>query len=145
MRQLIIGTETGTAEFVGDDIHALLEQNNLPIEVTLEPDYSAIGQDKYWIICTATHGAGELPTNLKPFYTWLLATKPDLSHIHFLIIGLGDSNYDTFCNAALMMENLLLDLNATKLTETFTVDAMSEELPEDLIIPWLSTKIDLLK
>ncbi|MBU2883308.1 flavodoxin domain-containing protein [Psychrosphaera sp. B3R10] len=144
MRQLIIGTETGTAEFVGDDISALLEQYNLPVEVTLEPEYDSSDTKQLWIFCTSTHGAGEIPNNLKPFLTWLENTKPDLFNVSFIVIGLGDSSYDTYCKAAYQIESILLKLGANKLTETFTVDAMDEELPEDLIIPWLKSKLDLL-
>lgn len=145
MRQLIIGTETGTAEFVGDDISAFLEQHNLPIDVTLAPEYDGTENAKTWLICTSTQGAGEIPANLKPFITWLDHTKPDLSEIKFLIIGLGDSSYDTYCNAAFQIESTLLQLGAKQLAETFTVDAMAEELPEDLVIPWLEKQLHLLK
>lgn len=145
MRHLIIGTETGTAEFVGDDISALLEQHNVPVEVTLTPEYDDTGEHQYWLFCTSTQGAGELPNNLKPFYSWLENTRPDLSNVSFLIIGLGDSSYDTFCNAAYLLEALLLDLGAKQVTETYTVDAMDDELPEDLIIPWLTNKVHLLR
>lgn len=144
MRQLIIGTETGTAEFVGDDISALLDRHNFPIEVTLEPEYDESQTEQLWIFCTSTQGAGELPNNLKPFYAWLENTKPDLFNISFIVIGLGDSSYDTFCSAAYQIEKLLLKLGAKMLTDTFTVDAMDEELPEDLIVPWLKSKLDLL-
>ena len=145
MISVIVGTETGTAEFVSDDIVSLLENHDLTAEATLEPNTDILESSKTWIVCTSTHGAGDIPNNLQQFYTWLESTKPDLSELKFMVIGLGDSNYDRYCGAADTLFDTLKDLNAQPLTDVFKVDAMSEELPEDLIIPYLEQQIPLFK
>jgi len=139
MITIIVGSQTGTAEFVADDILSLCQEQGLTAEVTLTTDHLTTTEPQTWLICTSTHGAGELPDNLKPFDAWL-DRQQDLSKINFLIIALGDTSYDTYCQAGFHLEKKLSAANANKLTETFTVDAMNEELPEDLVIPWL-TKI----
>lgn len=145
MIKIIVGTETGTAEFVADDIEALLEKQQLEAEITLEPDEELITTSNNWLICTSTHGAGDIPNNLQPFHNLLLANKPDLSHINYMIIGLGDSSYDRFCGAAEALNSTLKDLNAKPLIDVFKVDAMDDDLPEDLVIPYLEQHVHLFK
>jgi MioC protein len=61
-----------------------------------------------------------------------------------MIIGVGDSSYDTFCKAAKEMESILLSKGCEQLLATNTLD-MSEEIdPEDLAQLWLKTNKDLL-
>ena len=136
MITLLVGTETGTAEFVADDIVSLLDENNLSSEVQLE-----FAQDNYdvntiWLICTSTQGAGEVPNNLKPFLHWLMQ-QTELSKVRYGVIGLGDSSYDTYCGAAKTLDSLLSDKGAQQLFAPILADAMSDELPEDIIIPQL--------
>ena len=61
-----------------------------------------------------------------------------------MIIGVGDSSYDTFCKAANDIENILLSKGCNKIITTKTLD-MSEEIdPEDLAQQWLTANKDLL-
>lgn len=143
MIKIIVGTETGTAEFVADDIFNLLQQYDLDAEITLSPETTAPQEQQLWIVCTATHGAGDVPNNLKQFEQWL-TTKPDLSHVKYIMLGLGDSSYDRFCGAAEGLNELITAAGGDQLTAIYKVDAMDDELPEDLIIPWLQSKIDLI-
>ena len=140
MLSIIVGTQTGTAEFVADDILELLQGQGIEAQVTLTPETLDINQQQTWLFCTSTHGAGEFPDNLKPFIQQLELMK-DLSHISYMIVALGDSSYDTYCFAGHKLEQLLADRNSQKLSELFAVDAMNEELPEDLVIPWLTSNL----
>ena len=45
---------------------------------------------------TSTHGAGELPDNLKPLFDELANSQKDFSDVRFAVVGLGSSDYDTF-------------------------------------------------
>ena len=141
MITLIVGTQTGTAEFVADDIVSLCQSHNLDISSTLTPEDLDLDTEQTWLFCTSTHGAGELPDNLKPFET-KLATQSDLSKIRYMIIALGDSSYDTYCQAGKILETLLESKGAVKITETFNVDAMNDALPEDIVLPWLEENLD---
>lgn len=149
MITIFVGTETGTAEFVADDIKDLLNKNNIEANIVDdEAGYSTIingisaGDDEKdpqtWIVCTSTHGAGEVPDNLKPLIT-MLGQLSSLKQIKHLVIGLGDSSYDTYCKAANDISDALTSLHSAPIHPPILVDAMSEELPEDLIIPQLQT------
>ena len=62
-----------------------------------EPNLDEIKTESTWIVCTSTHGAGELPDNIQPFAKQLEGA--DLSAVNAYVIGLGDTSYDTFCFA----------------------------------------------
>ena len=39
---------------------------------------------------TSTHGAGELPDNLKPLFDELAKNQSDFSDVRFAVVGLGN-------------------------------------------------------
>lgn len=41
---------------------------------------------------------GAVPTDARHFMDWLESAKcPDISHIHYSVLALGDSNYPHYC------------------------------------------------
>lgn len=146
MINLFVGTETGTAEYVADEIIELLENNGLECQLVEYSNGMELNQDSAttWLFCTSTHGAGEVPDNLKPIYQWVLSQE-DLSPVKHLVIGLGDSSYDTYCQAANDLNTALIKRKSSEINPPILYDAMSSELPEDLIIPQLETILAKLK
>lgn len=147
--KIIVGTETGTAEFVADDIKDTLEEQGLVAQVFLEHDeiiesLKQANTPQTWLLCTSTHGAGDYPNNLNTLVS-AINEQEALPHIHFGVIGLGDSSYDTYCYAAKNLKELLIDKNAYQLFDPILADAMSDDLPEDIIIPKLIEVLDKIK
>lgn len=145
MIQIIVGTETGTAEYVADEIVELLTEHSIASSADINIEPSELDPQGIWLICTSTHGAGDTPANLNAFKTMLETTPPNLSKLKFGVLGLGDSSYDTYCYAANYFSDKLKDLGATELFPTIKADAMSDEMPEDIIIEQLTPLISLLK
>lgn len=137
MINIIIGTETGTAEYVGDEIETYINSLNLSCSTHLSPILSELTPSSLWIICTSTHGAGDIPNNLSTFIKELTNTEVSLSDINALIIGLGDSCYDQYCNAAKQIISILKNKEVNILTTPLFVDAQNPSLPEDIVIDWL--------
>jgi MioC protein len=144
MIELIVGTETGTAEYVADEVLELLEANEIESRATLEPELELLSTSNLWIIITSTHGAGDIPNNLQPFIQSLTDNQTDLSGKKAMIIALGDSSYDTYCQAGTKINDQLLALGIELITPIFQVDAMNEEMPEDLVIEWLTDLLPLI-
>ena len=143
MIKIIVGTETGTAEYVADEVLELLNEHDLNAEVIDQLSDLPLSDEETLLICTSTHGAGDVPNNLKNFEKWL-KTSPNLENKKFAVIGLGDSSYDTFCQAAVSLDELLSNANATRMFAPILADAMSDELPEDIILPLLKVQLDKL-
>jgi MioC protein len=141
MINIIVGTETGTAEFVADEVLELLTSNNIQACITLEPVLKQLIPSPLWIVITSTHGAGDIPYNLHQFTQSVTNSNSDLSSQKAMIIALGDSSYDTYCQAGISINDLFLSANMTMITPMLKVDAMDDDMPEDIVIEWLSQYI----
>lgn len=133
----IVGTMLGSSEYVADHLATLIPQG-YKIEQHLNPDLNDfdLSIPQTWIICTSTHGAGDFPDNILHFIEQL-QVKTDLKHIKYAVCGLGDTNYDTFCQAGKTVDQLLKDRGASQLTDNLYIDVSTGEIPEDLAEIWL--------
>ena len=94
---------------------------------------------------TSTHGAGELPDNLKPLFDELANSQKDFSDVRFAVVGLGSSDYDTFCYAADKVEQTLQAKSAVKICETLKIDVLNVDDQESYAEEWLPSFIEGLK
>ncbi len=65
--EIIVGTMLGAAEYVADAIAEKLDASGHTHTIHAEPNLDEIKTESTWIVCTSTHGAGELPDNIQPF------------------------------------------------------------------------------
>jgi len=143
--QIIVGSMLGGSEYVAEACEETL--NNLGHEVTVHllPEFSKISvKNQIWLICTSTHGAGDYPDNIQKFVTDLTSCNDDLSSLKFLTIGIGDSNYDTYCYAANNINNLLLSKNCKEIIKLKKYDMSKDIDPEEEAQLWITTNKDLL-
>lgn len=137
--KILVGTMTGTAELVADEIVDVLEDKGADVEILLmddlKPDALAVGP--LYIICTSTYGQGDVPDNAQDFFEALEDTKPDLTGLHYGVFALGDRTYmQTFCFGGKKFDELFEKLGAKRLGERREHDASSGELPEDVAAEW---------
>ena len=97
---LLSGSTLGGAEYVAEHLNDVLETQGFSTALFHGPNLSDIENEKIWLVVTSTHGAGELPDNLKPLFDELANSQNDFSDVRFAVVGLGNSDYDTFCYAA---------------------------------------------
>ena len=143
--QIIVGSMLGGTEYVAEACEETLLSLNHQVTLHLTPKFEQINsKNQTWLICTSTHGAGDFPDNIKNFIEDLKNSTVDLSPVKFMIIGVGDSNYDTFCKAALDIQKLLLSKNCNEVITLKTLDMREEIDPEDLAQQWLTANSDLL-
>ncbi len=143
--QIIVGSMLGGTEYVAEACEQTL--NDLGHQTTLhfQPQLAQIPTEKQiWLICTSTHGAGDYPDNIKHFVDDLTHSDQDLSTSKFLVIGVGDSSYDTFCLAAKNIEKLIETKSCKKIISLLTLDMQQDIDPEDLAQQWILKHQDLL-
>ncbi|WP_087023651.1 FMN-binding protein MioC [Thaumasiovibrio subtropicus] len=140
---LITGSTLGGAEYVADHLSDLLNDQGIETSIHNEADLQALDPTQPWLLISSTHGAGELPENIQPFYAQLQASEP-LTKLRYAIIGIGDSSYDTFCAAAHQLDDVLSHQQAHRLTPVFTIDVTQVPVPEDEAEAWLSTFLSAL-
>lgn len=163
--QIIVGSMLGGTEYVAEACEETLNELDRKVDIHLKPDLKTIINNTFfskndlnkdqksitsldknpvWIICTSTHGAGEYPDNIQQFVSDLTNCDQDLSTVSFLTIGIGDSNYDTFCKAAKDISTLLISIGCKEIIPVKTFDMTEDIDPEELAQQWISTNIDLL-
>lgn len=136
---LIVGTVLGASEYVADAISTMLQEQGHSTSILLEPALENIPEDSIWIVCTSTHGAGELPDNIQPFAKQLV--NANLPSVSAYVIGLGDSSYDTFCYGAQHMQKALTEAGVTLLQPPFEIDVLHHPIPEDTAVEWLKEQL----
>ena len=141
---ILIGTMTGTAEMVAQEVQQALESagHAATIQVMDNLDASVFAAGGTFLICTSTYGAGDVPDNAQAFFNSLETERPDLSAITYNVIALGDTTYkDTYCKGGKRFDQLLTELGAKRAGDILMHDASSGTLPEELaaqwVVPWV--------
>lgn len=139
---LLVGSVLGASEYVADAIAEALRSRGYKAAILTQPDIDDINGDSTWLICTSTHGAGELPENIRPFATQLV--DEDLNDVEYFIIGLGDSSYDTYCHGAVAMQSLMNKAGAKLMADPLHIDVLHHPIPEDRAVEWLEPILETL-
>jgi MioC protein len=135
---LIVGSQMGAAEYIADELALEIVKLGHHATVHEQPHIEDIPQkNAYWLICTSTHGAGELPDNIQPFITKLTQLAPNLADITYGVIALGDRSYDTFCHAGHQVDAVLANLGGQKRGDLLEINVLDNNLPEDYALKWL--------
>lgn len=135
--EIIVGSVLGASEYVADALQEVLLSHTHSAAIHLTPKLMDLDQSAIWLICTSTHGAGDLPDNIQPFAEQL--KTQNLSKHSFLVVGLGDSSYDTFCHASIQMENIMLKGGSKLLSPALHIDVLNHPIPEDAAVKWLQS------
>ena len=132
--EIIVGSMLGASEYVAEALAECLKARNIAGRLHLQPDFHKLDPTAIWLLCSSTHGAGDLPDNIQPFAAALQGTQ--LHDTRYLVVGLGDSSYDTFCFAAKQLDTLLADAGAHRLTSPLFIDVLTHPIPEEVAVEW---------
>lgn len=144
---IIVGTESGNAQMCADHLADNLPRLGHEIEIAADADAGEadVAACEVVLVCTSTHGDGELPDNLVPLAERLRAQSPDLSSTRYGVIALGDQTYKaTFCKAGKDMDALLASLGAQRVGERLEIDACTQPLPDEDALNWAQEWVTLL-
>ena len=140
---ILVGTMTGTAEMVAQEVQTVLEAAGHAVSIHMMDNLDAgiFADGGIFLICTSTYGQGDVPDNAQEFFASLERERPDLSAVTYGLVALGDRTYkDTFCEGGIRFDTLLTELGARRIGELLQHDASSGTLPEEVaaqwIIPW---------
>ena len=139
--EIIVGSVLGATEYVADAIAAVCPELGLIANVHFSPNLADLNVDSTWIVCSSTHGAGELPDNIQAFHKQLQNSTLTNS---FLLVGLGDSSYDTYCQGAQTLYDTMLNTGAHALHAPYLVDVLHHPIPEDAVVAWIKPHLTAL-
>jgi len=136
---LLVGTMTGTAQLVAQELELIWDDGELQVETLLmdKLDASVFEREGVFLVVTSTYGQGDVPDNAKGFYEDLKAKRPDLSRVRYGVFGLGDRTYaETFNFGGKRFDDILTELGAQRIGERVQHDASSGVLPEETAAEW---------
>lgn len=143
---ILVGTEYGNASEVARVCAERLRKLGARVRVTEHASLYDLTQDpqEVLLICTSTTGSGDLPGNLMTLYDQLQDQPPRLAGRRYGIIGLGDSSYDHYNNAARRIDGLLSSYGAVRVGDPCLIDALLHRVPEPPAEKWLNKWLKLL-
>ena len=144
---ILVGTMTGTAQLVAQELELTLDDGEIRVRATpmdgLDADVFSGGG--LFLICSSTYGQGDVPDNAKNLYESLQTARPDLSNVQYGVIALGDRTYETFCNGGKRFDAILSELGARRIGEIMLHDASAGTMPEEVAVTWMAGWISLCR
>jgi MioC protein len=137
---ILVGTMTGTAEMVAEEMSDALGEAGF--EVTVKPmdglDAGVLAPAGLYLVVSSTYGQGDVPDNAMNLYNDLVAKKPDLKHVRYGVFSLGDRTYaETFNFGGKKFDRILEECGAHRIGTIFTHDASAGTVPEDEGVKWV--------
>ena len=123
------GTDMGNAEDAAMTFCEALEAVGIEagaIELN-QIDVASLQSATHFVVVTSTFGDGEFPDNATLFWEAISAETDRLDHLSFAVLALGDSSYELFCNAGLLLDERLEALGATRLAQRIDIDGHYEQ------------------
>ena len=137
----LVGSTYGNVQQAGEDAADLLVKSGHSATVNDSPeaDDLILSDADIVVVCTATIGEGDIPDNLLPLYEDVFDQKPELDHIKYGLIALGDSSYEEFAGAGYLFKNLLHSLGAKPVLPMLVIDAIETPDPEEAVADWVAS------
>jgi MioC protein len=145
---LLVGTMTGTAQLVAQELELVWDDGELQVETLLmeKVDASVFAREGVFLIVTSTYGQGDVPDNAKGLYEELKAKRPDLGRVRYGVFGLGDRTYaETFNFGGKRFDDILQELGAQRIGTRVQHDASTGVLPEEMAVEWGAGWLPLAK
>jgi MioC protein len=136
---ILVGTMTGTAELVAQELQDSLTPRGIAVEIVPMDglDETVFQREGAFLVCTSTYGQGDVPDNARDLFERLQSARPDLSRVAYGLIALGDRTYaGTYCEGGRRFGALLDELGAKRIGEPLLHDASAGTVPEEVAIEW---------
>lgn len=136
---ILVGTQTGNSERVAEDIaDALADAGHTSHLVDMADALPEMLEDSGRLIAVlCTWSDGTFPDNAVEFFDSLLTLAPDLGHLVYGIVGLGDHLYDPFfLTAAYRLADQLDAFGAHRVIDTFEIDKGPTAADLDAACAW---------
>jgi MioC protein len=137
---ILVASMSGTAEMVADELEGALRATGQASKIVRmeRASLAMFAKRTNYIICSSTYGRGDVPDNGQAFYQLLVQERPDLSHVRYGVVALGDMTYTaTFCGGGAKFDQVLAELGAQRLVPRMQHDAKSGIFPEVQALQWL--------
>lgn len=140
---IIYGTHTGNTMMLSDEVEEKVSELGFNTQVEDMEDFEIedLPYVQVLLVLESTDGEGNQPLMSEDLFDYLNENEPDLSHIHFSVLALGDTSYDFFCKAGKDFDALLERLGARRIADRIDCDVDYEEDYE----VWVENVVNALK
>nr|WP_307726605.1 sulfite reductase subunit alpha [uncultured Massilia sp.] len=121
---VVHASQTGSAEHLAERSAALLSTGGLSARALCmsELEAGALADATRVLFIASTYGEGDAPDTAARFAGQTMGTTPDLRHLHYAVLALGDSTYTQYCGFGRALDGWLAAHGATPLFERIDVD-----------------------
>ncbi|KAK3813893.1 MAG: hypothetical protein J3R72DRAFT_461979 [Linnemannia gamsii] len=131
-------SQTGNAESISRNIYEQAQERGFKAQHYALNDHAKVDWDKEdcLVFVVSTTGDGDPPDNSTKFWRHLRKLKGvGLTKAKYTILGLGDTNYDNFCQTAKRLDTRLQELGATPFYPRGLADDATGL--EEVVDPWI--------
>jgi sulfite reductase (NADPH) flavoprotein alpha-component len=121
---VVYASQTGSAELLARRSAGLLATGGLAARAACisSLDEAGLRGASRVLFVASTYGEGDAPDTAARFAGRLMALRPDLAHLHYGVLALGDRSYANFCGFGRALDAWLSKAGATPLFERIDVD-----------------------
>ncbi|KAG0053792.1 hypothetical protein BGZ83_000427 [Gryganskiella cystojenkinii] len=135
---VFFASQTGNAESISRNIHEQAIERGFKSSHYVLNDHAKVDWEKEecLVFVVSTTGDGDPPDNSTKFWRHLRKLKGvGLTKAKYAILGLGDTNYDNFCQTAKRLDTRLQELGAT----SFYARGLADDATglEETVDPWI--------
>ncbi len=127
---ILFGTETGNAKRLAEALVTKVRATGMQADLQDMLTYgrAKMRRDRTLLIIVSTHGDGEPPDSARALHALLTGRQaPDLRHLRFSVLALGDASYPRFCQAGRDFDAALAAAGAHCLVPRVDCDVDYEE------------------
>lgn len=127
---VLYGSQTGNSKRIAEELHTGLSAQGIETSLHNLFDYRPLQlkKDSTLLIVISTQGNGEPPDEALSFFKYLESDRaPNLGHLEYAVLGLGDSSYDDFCETGIALDKQLTALGAQSFLARSDADIDFEE------------------
>lgn len=121
---VVYASQTGSAEYLAARTAETLNTAGLSARAVCMSDLppGVLAGTGRVLFIASTYGEGDAPDTAARFAGETMSMAPDLSHLHYAVLALGDSSYTRFCGFGRDLDAWLAAHGATPLFERIDVD-----------------------
>ncbi|MGJ5834902.1 assimilatory sulfite reductase (NADPH) flavoprotein subunit [Bacillus altitudinis] len=127
---VLYGSQTGNSEGLAKKTAQHLEEKGFQVTLSSMSDFKPNNLKKInnLLVIVSTHGEGDPPDNALSFHEYVHGRRaPQLDHLSFSVLSLGDSSYEFFCQTGKEFDERFKELGGTRLFDRVDCDLDYDE------------------